>query len=66
MSLIRSKAIDKEGAKMKYRVICQKRDQKGNLLKEQIHECINMDEVFGLVDVCCRCGWNVKKIIEIA
>ena len=50
---------------MKYRVICQKCDQKGKLLKQQIHECINMDDVFGLVEVCCRCGWDVREIIEI-
>ncbi len=50
---------------MKYRVICQKRDNEGNLIKEQIHECINMKEVFGLTEVCNTCGWEIKKIIMI-
>ena len=50
---------------MKYRVICQLRNEAGELLRERIHECVNMDEVFGLTEVCSRCGWEVKKIIDI-
>ena len=50
---------------MKYRVICKLFNKDGELLSQKIHECINMDEVLGLVDVCTRCGWTVDKIIDI-
>ena len=51
--------------KERYRVICQLRDNDGKLLREKHHFCINMREVFGLVDVCSRCGWTVRHIIEL-
>ena len=49
----------------KYYVVCQLRDEAGKLLKEQKHSCLNMAEVFGLVEVCNRCGWTIRDIIEI-
>lgn len=50
---------------MKYRVFCQLKNEEGTVIKQRIHECINMDEVFGLVEVCNRCGWEVSNIFDI-
>ena len=49
----------------RYRVICQLRDSEGKLLREKNHCCIDMAEVFDLVEVSNRCGWTVRKIIEL-
>ena len=49
----------------RYAVWIQKRDANGMLLDEQRHDCLNMAEVFDFTEVCNRCGWSIRDILEI-
>lgn len=51
--------------KKNYRVICELKNETGELLKEQIHECRNIGEVLDLTEIACRCGWIIRDIIEL-
>ena len=49
----------------RYAVWIQKRDENGNLLEQQRHDCLNIAEVFDFTEVCNRCGWSIRDVLEI-
>lgn len=49
----------------RYAVWIQKLDENGNLLEQQRHDCLNMAEVLDFTEVCNRCGWQIRDVLEI-